>query len=70
MLTSVVAIIVLVVSVGLFRTAMPSRSGRKRWFIGTAWEPYVTVILVVGVLLSVVFFGVAVVELLIGLEIL
>ena len=64
MLTLVVSIIVLVVSVGLFRIAMPSRSGRKRWFIGTVWEPYVTVTLVVSVLLSVVFLAVAIVNLL------
>ena len=62
MLSIVVAIVGLVVSVGLFRSA--TRSGRKRWFIGTVWEPCVSVTLVVGVLLSVGFLALAIVDLL------
>jgi hypothetical protein len=36
----------------LFRLAMPRRSGGKRWFIGTFWEPYIAVLLVCGLVLS------------------
>ena len=53
MFALVVAIATRVGRVVLFRFAMPPRSGAKRWVIGTAWEPYVAVLLVCGLVMSV-----------------
>ena len=52
MLNVVVALATLVASSVLFRAAMPGHSDAERWFIGTAWEPYVTVALVCGLVMS------------------
>jgi len=52
MLALVIAVALLVGSVLLFRLAMPPSSGAKRWFIGTAWEPYIAVALVAGMVIS------------------
>ena len=63
MLTLLAAIGVLVVSGLLFRAALP-RQGKTRWFVGTAWEPYVVVILVPANVLSVGFMVFAIADLL------
>jgi hypothetical protein len=54
--TLLVAIAVLVASASLFRIALP-QEGQTRWFIGTVWEPFIVVALVMA---SVVSAGVAV----------
>jgi hypothetical protein len=53
MLGVAAAVLCLVATVGLFRLAMPSRTGKKRWFIGTGWEPYVAISFVFAIALSV-----------------
>jgi hypothetical protein len=51
MVRLLVSIAVLVVCGLLFRAALP-RQGKTRWFIGTAWEPYIAVILIYAVVVS------------------
>lgn len=63
MLALVIAIAGLVLSVFLFWTAMPSRSGGTRWFIGTYWEPYLVVALVCGFVVSFGYLGLSIVDL-------
>jgi len=63
MLALVVAIAMLVGSILLFRLAMPPRSGGKRWFIGTFWEPYVAVALVCGMVMSIGYLVLAITDL-------
>jgi hypothetical protein len=45
---------VLTASVLLFRAALP-KQGKRRWFIGTIWEPYVVVVLVTAAVVSLGF---------------
>jgi hypothetical protein len=63
MLTLGVAIAGIVLSGWLFWAAMPSRSGRAHWFIGTVWEPYIAVLLVCGLVVSLGFLALSIVGL-------
>lgn len=56
----------LVLFVLLFRAALPSRSGRTRWFIGTSWEPYIAVFLVCVIVVSFGFLALSIVDLMVS----
>jgi hypothetical protein len=51
MVTLLASIVVLVGSALLFRAALP-QEGKTRWFVGTNWEPYIVVALVVASVVS------------------
>ena len=55
---------VLTASVLLFRAALPKQGGKRRWFIGTIWEPYVVVVLVTAAVVSLGFVAWSTVQLL------
>ena len=51
MATLLVGLVVLVASAFLFRLALP-QDGKTRWFIGTIWEPYIVVALILASVVS------------------
>jgi uncharacterized protein involved in response to NO len=54
---------VLTASVLLFRAALPKHR-KRRWFIGTIWEPYVVVVLVTAAFVSLGFVAWSTIQLL------
>jgi len=50
----------------LFRASLPPRGGGTRWFIGTRWEPYITVFLVCGIVVSFGFLALSIVDLVVS----
>jgi hypothetical protein len=58
-----VSIGALVLTALLFRASLPPRGG---WFIGMRWEPYITVFLVCGLVVSLGYLALSIVDLVVS----